>query len=101
VPTGSSLIRWFGDRGLGDIPLVGVKNASLGEIHPGLSGGDVPYIKGRVADATRAVRVFVRETACAIGGHNYLLHAAGGRICLRCAECGHETPGWRVGAHAE
>ena len=101
MPTGSSLIRWFGDRGLGDIALVGVKNVSLGEIYRSLSGGGVAHINVRVANATRAVRVFVRESACAIGGHNYLLHAAGGRLCLRCAECGHETPGWRVGAHAE
>jgi hypothetical protein len=46
--------------------------------------------------ALGAVRAYVRETTCAVGGHGYLLHAEGNRICLRCADCGHETPGWRI-----
>jgi hypothetical protein len=57
---------------------------------------DVHDVDVRVWRAVGAVRALVRETACAIGGHDYLLHAAGNRICLRCADCGHETPGWRI-----
>ena len=48
--------------------------------------------------ALTVVRAFVRKTACAVGGHDYLLHGAGNRICLRCADCGHQTPGWCLDA---
>jgi hypothetical protein len=57
---------------------------------------DVHDFDVRVSRAIGSVRAMVRETACTIGGHDYLLHAADNRICLRCADCGHETPGWRI-----
>jgi hypothetical protein len=50
----------------------------------------------RLTRALGAVRAFALKTACAVGGHDYLFHVAGARICLRCADCGHETPGWRI-----
>jgi pyruvate,water dikinase len=37
----SSLIRWFGTLGLDDVPLVGGKNASLGELYRALSAAGV------------------------------------------------------------
>jgi hypothetical protein len=43
----------------------------------------------------------LRETACAVRGHDYLLHHANRRLCLRCVVCGHETPGWLVASMAE
>jgi pyruvate,water dikinase len=46
VPTGSPFIRWFSDIGLGDVPLVGGKNASLGEMYRGLSGFGVRVPNG-------------------------------------------------------
>jgi len=46
----------------------------------------------------RLARSWVHETTCAMFGHDYLLHAADHRIFLECAVCGHETPGWRIGA---
>ena len=52
----------------------------------------------RLTRALAAVRAFVRKAACAVGGHDYRLHASANRICLRCADCEHETPGWRLDA---
>jgi hypothetical protein len=39
----------------------------------------------------------IRETVCALSGHDAMLHFERGRISLRCVTCGHETPGWTVG----
>jgi pyruvate, water dikinase len=36
-----TFIRWFGDIRLTDVPLVGGKNASLGELYSRLSSADV------------------------------------------------------------
>ena len=38
----------------------------------------------------------VREALCAFAGHSFLLQTEPGRVFLKCAECGHETPGWTV-----
>jgi pyruvate,water dikinase len=37
----SPLVRWFGTLGMADVPLVGGKNASLGELYRALSGAGV------------------------------------------------------------
>ena len=43
------------------------------------------------------VHSWVRETLCALRGHDLMLHfERGRRICLRCVTCGHETPGWHT-----
>ena len=49
-------IRWFAELGLDDIPLVGGKNASLGEMYRALSatGVNVPPGFAITADAYRA-----------------------------------------------
>ena len=49
-------IRWFAELGLDDIPLVGGKNASLGELYRALSatGVRVPPGFAITADAYRA-----------------------------------------------
>lgn len=40
---------------------------------------------------------WVRETLCALHGHDMMLHFnPGQRICLRCVACGRETPGWHT-----
>ncbi len=36
----------------------------------------------------------VRYALCSLHGHDPLLHFDNQRIYLRCASCGHETPGW-------
>ena len=57
---------------------------------------DVHGFAGRVAHALSAECTRVREGICAIGGHDYLLHLSNDGVCLRCADCGHETPGWHI-----
>ena len=44
----------------------------------------------------RSTRRLVRETACAITGHDYNVRGAANRMFLRCADCEHETPGWHI-----
>ncbi len=38
----------------------------------------------------------VQHTLCKLHGHDTLLHYDQNRIYLRCASCGHETPGWEL-----
>jgi hypothetical protein len=38
--------------------------------------------------------------ACLLMGHDDMLVRAPGRLWLRCADCGRETPGWSVGRAA-
>lgn len=59
-PTTSPLIRWFADLTLDDVPLVGGKNASLGEMYGALvpQGVRVPNGYATTADAYRA---FLRQ----------------------------------------
>lgn len=42
----SSYVRWFNDLRLSDVPLVGGKNASLGELHSGLAAAGVRVPNG-------------------------------------------------------
>ena len=37
---------------------------------------------------------------CGIRGHDALLHFEGKRVMMRCASCGHDTPGWETGDRA-
>src|SRR5258705_3547691 len=46
--------------------------------------------------ALRTVLIRAQQAICAMGGHDYLLRSASGRMFLECADCGHETPGWRT-----
>ncbi len=57
------LVRWFDEIGLEDIPLVGGKNASLGEMYRNLKaqGVRVPY---GFAITAEAYRTFIRESGC-------------------------------------
>jgi len=45
-----------------------------------------------------SARVFdwLRHTLCGLHGHDALLHFEHERLSLRCASCGHETPGWEL-----
>jgi hypothetical protein len=38
----------------------------------------------------------VRQAICGLHGHDTLLHFEQERMSLRCASCGHETPGWNL-----
>jgi len=52
--------------------------------------------------ATHPGRLFTRLwrqvqfALCSLHGHDPLLHYDETRIYLRCASCGHETPGWEL-----
>src|SRR6478609_8317152 len=56
-----SSIRWFEDIGIEDIPLVGGKNASLGEMYRELAAQGVKVPNGFSITA-EAYRYFLRET---------------------------------------
>ena len=38
----------------------------------------------------------VQYAMCSLHGHDPLLHFDQNRMYLRCASCGHETPGWEL-----
>ena len=59
-PTSSFFIRWFADITIADIPLVGGKNASLGEMVRELAGKGVRVPDG-FAITAEAFRYFIRE----------------------------------------
>ena len=51
---------------------------------------------GRLDYVNRACS-WVHEAFCGLRGHDLMLHFEHGRrVCLRCATCGHETPGWHT-----
>jgi hypothetical protein len=39
---------------------------------------------------------WMRQAWCGLHGHDTLLHFEHERMALRCASCGHETPGWEL-----
>jgi hypothetical protein len=39
---------------------------------------------------------WLHQKFCGLHGHDTLLHFEQERISLRCASCGHETPGWEL-----
>lgn len=42
----------------------------------------------------------LRQSLCALHGHDSLLHFEQDRMFLRCTSCGHETPGWEIGGES-
>src|SRR6187397_2386537 len=59
--TKSAFIKWFADTGIDDVPLVGGKNASLGEMYRELAAQGVKVPNGFSITA-EAYRYFLRET---------------------------------------
>ena len=49
-------------------------------------------------DVGSGARVFdwLRQTLCGLHGHDTMLHFEQERMSLRCASCGHQTPGWEL-----
>jgi ribosomal protein S27E len=43
------------------------------------------------------IQSMFRRLACAVMGHQTVMHFEPHRLALRCVECGHETPGWNLG----
>lgn len=49
-----------------------------------------------------AMRVWMRQTICALHGHDTFLHFERDRMSLKCVSCGHESPGWELDrSHSE
>ena len=65
-----------------DGPPSGWKEQRAMETHTG-------DLSGRMMDR-------VRQMLCGLHGHDSLLQFQQDRMFLRCASCGHETPGWEV-----
>ena len=64
MPIASPFIRWFGDITLADVPVVGGKNASLGEMYRELSHAGIRVPNG-FATTADAYRHFMTETRLA------------------------------------
>jgi pyruvate, water dikinase len=64
MPDTVSSIRWFSDIGLGDVPLVGGKNASLGELYRELANSGVRVPNGFAITAA-AYRHFLETSGVA------------------------------------
>lgn len=47
-------------------------------------------LRGLLDRASRSIQIAM----CGLHGHDPLLQVDGGRMFLRCTNCGHETPGW-------
>src|ERR1051325_11040586 len=60
VPSQARLVKWFSDIGIDDIPLVGGKNASLGEMYRELTPKGVKVPNG-FAITAEAYRYFLRQ----------------------------------------
>ena len=39
----------------------------------------------------------IRKMYCGMHGHDSLLHFEKDRMCLQCASCGYQSPGWEIG----
>src|SRR5687767_8445127 len=64
MPDTQPFVRWFADLGLNDVPLVGGKNASLGELYRELSSAGVRVPNGFAVTAD-GYRHFVQATGLA------------------------------------
>jgi hypothetical protein len=43
-----------------------------------------------------AIGIWMRQTLCALHGHDTFLHFERDRMSLKCVSCGHESPGWEL-----
>ena len=70
-----------------------VTNYPQGIVTPAVGTAAVEMSPGRAfARAWKRVQ----HALCSLHGHDPLLHYDQNRIYLRCASCGHETPGWEL-----
>lgn len=60
VATRGQLVKWFDELGIEDVPSVGGKNASLGEMYRGLASKGVKVPNGFAVTA-EAYRVFLKD----------------------------------------
>jgi len=48
-----------------------------------------------------SICMHAHQALCAARGHNYLRRNEKCRMFLECADCGHETHGWRIAVRVE
>ena len=53
-----------------------------------------------VSEHTARVGTWLRQSLCALQGHERYLHVDGSRVTLRCVGCQHDSPGWDTGGRA-
>lgn len=86
VPTDMAYIVWFEDTGMADVPLVGGKNASLGEMVRTLAGAGVRVPEGFAVTA-QGYREFVRANKMEPQLRGWLERYRSGGVSL--SEAGH------------
>lgn len=86
VPTDMAYIVWFEDTGMADVPLVGGKNASLGEMVRTLAGAGVRVPEGFAVTA-QGYREFVRANNMEPQVRGWLERYRSGGVSL--SEAGH------------
>ncbi|WP_262103340.1 phosphoenolpyruvate synthase [Arthrobacter sp. Marseille-P9274] len=86
IPADKSYIVWFEDTGMADVPLVGGKNASLGEMVRTLAGAGVRVPEGFAVTA-EGYREFVRANGMEPGMRGWLERYRSGDVAL--SEAGH------------
>jgi hypothetical protein len=65
--------------------------ASLEDDHQSISGEG-----GESPDISSVVLGRLGQIVCAMHGHDNLIQFEQNRMFLKCASCGHETPGWTL-----
>lgn len=53
-----------------------------------------------VSEQAARVGTWLRQSLCAMQGHDRYLHVDGSRVTLRCVGCQHDSPGWDTGDRA-
>jgi hypothetical protein len=61
-----------------------------------VSAGERRRVIGPVAFFVQRVLSLVRRAMCSLSGHDLMMEFAPNRLSLRCAACGHNTPGWAL-----
>lgn len=64
--------------------------------HPLMSTDARRTLFGGVASLLHVIVSFLRRRVCALRGHDLMMEFAPKRLSLRCAACGHHTPGWAL-----
>jgi pyruvate,water dikinase len=79
MPVASSFIRWFSEISLGDVPLVGGKNASLGEMYRELAAAGVRVPNG-FAITAEGYRHFMHASGLAATVHTLAQGVSSGNL---------------------
>ena len=68
--------------------------------YPQMSSSETLSLAGHARRAEPGIGArllgWFRQAYCSLHGHDRLMHFEKERVSLRCASCGHETPGWEL-----